>query len=37
MWGGPGSDYTTTYSSRLGGIEADLGALNNLCRPGYGC
>lgn len=37
MWGGPGSDYTTTYSSRLSGIEADLGALNNLCRPGYGC
>jgi len=37
MWGGPGSDWTTTYSSRLSGIEADLGALNNLCRPGYGC
>ena len=37
MWGGPGSDYTTTYSSRLAGIEADLGALTNLCRPGYGC
>lgn len=37
MWGGPGSDYTTTYSSRLAGIEADLGALNNLCRAGYGC
>ena len=37
MWGGPGSDYTTTYSSRLAGIEADLGALSNLCRPGYGC
>ena len=37
MWGGPGSDYTTTYSSRLAGIEADLGALNSLCRPGYGC
>jgi hypothetical protein len=37
MWGGPGSDYTTTYSSRLGGIEYDLGALNSLCRPGYGC
>ncbi|HET7233132.1 MAG TPA: hypothetical protein VFJ16_24190 [Longimicrobium sp.] len=37
MWGGPGTDYTTTYSSRLGGIEADLGALSNLCRPGYGC
>jgi hypothetical protein len=37
MWGGPGTDYTTTYSSRLGGIEADLGALNSLCLPGYGC
>jgi hypothetical protein len=37
MWGGPGSDFTTTYSSRLTGIEADLGALSNLCRPGYGC
>lgn len=37
MWGGPGTDYTTTYSSRLVGIEADLGALNSLCRPGYGC
>ncbi|HEU0300827.1 MAG TPA: hypothetical protein VFR37_15300, partial [Longimicrobium sp.] len=37
MWGGPGSDYTTTYSSRLAGIEADLGSLSNLCRPGYGC
>lgn len=37
MWGGPGSDYTTTYSSRLSGIEQDLGALTNLCRPGFGC
>lgn len=37
MWGGPGTDYTTTYSSRLAGIEADLGALSNLCRAGYGC
>lgn len=37
MWGGPGTDYTTTYSSRLSGIEADLGSLNTLCRPGYGC
>jgi hypothetical protein len=37
MWGGPGADYTTTYSSRLAGIEADLGTLNNLCRPGLGC
>jgi len=37
MWGGPGSDWTTTYSSRLSGIEADLGSLDNLCRPGYGC
>jgi hypothetical protein len=31
MWGGPGTDYSTTYSSRLAGIEADLGALSNLC------
>lgn len=37
MWGGPGTDYTTTYSSRLAGIEYDLGSLNSLCRPGYGC
>jgi hypothetical protein len=37
MWGGPGSDFTTTYSSRLSGIEQDLGTLSNLCRPGYGC
>jgi hypothetical protein len=34
MWGGPGSDYSTTYSSRLAGIEADLGALSNLCVSG---
>ena len=37
LWGGPGSDWSTTYSSRLAGIEADLGALSNVCRPGYGC
>lgn len=37
MWGGPGTDYTTTYSSRLAGIEADLGMLSNVCRPGLGC
>jgi len=37
LWGGPSTDWTTTYSSRLAGIEADLGALTNLCRPGYGC
>ncbi|HEX2094704.1 MAG TPA: hypothetical protein VHG28_20025 [Longimicrobiaceae bacterium] len=37
MWGGPGTDYTTTYSSRLSGIEQDLGTLSTLCRPGYGC
>lgn len=34
MWGGPGSDYSTTYSSRLAGIEADLGALSNVCVSG---
>ena len=37
LWGGPSTDWTVTYSSRLSGIEADLGALTNLCRPGYGC
>lgn len=37
MWGGPGSDWTTTYSSRLSGIEADLGALSEVCRAAYGC
>ena len=37
LWGGPSGDWTTTYSSRLTGIEHDLGALTNLCRPGYGC
>jgi len=37
LWGGPSTDWSTTYSSRLSGIEADLGALTNLCRPGYGC
>ena len=34
MWGGPGTDYSTTYSSRLAGIEADLGALSNCLRVG---
>jgi hypothetical protein len=37
LWGGPSTDWTTTYSSRLSGIEQDLGALSNLCRPAYGC
>ena len=37
LWGGPAGDATTSYSSRLSGIETDLGALTNLCRPGYGC
>jgi hypothetical protein len=37
LWGGPNGDWNTTYSSRLSGIEQDLGALTNLCRPGYGC
>ncbi len=37
MWGGPGTDYTTTYSSRLSGIEQDLGARSNGCRAAYGC
>jgi hypothetical protein len=37
LWGGPSGDPTTSYTSRLNGIEQDLGALSNLCRPGYGC
>jgi hypothetical protein len=37
LWGGPVNNWNVTYSSRLAGIEADLGALSNLCRPGYGC
>ncbi|HEU4456614.1 MAG TPA: hypothetical protein VFR81_26340 [Longimicrobium sp.] len=37
LWGGPNGDWNTTYSSRLSGIEQDLGTLSNLCRPGYGC
>lgn len=37
LWGGPGSDYTTTYSSRLGGIENDFDATLTVCAPGYGC
>jgi hypothetical protein len=37
LWGGPNGNWNVTYSSRLSGIESDLGALTNLCRPGYGC
>lgn len=37
LWGGPGSDYTTTYSSRLGGIMNDFDATLTVCAPGYGC
>jgi hypothetical protein len=37
LWGGPQYDPYTTYSSRLAGIEQDLGALAGLCRPGWGC
>jgi hypothetical protein len=37
LWGGPGNDYTTTYSSPLVNIEYDLGPLSNVCAPGYGC
>lgn len=37
MWGGPKGDFTTTYSSPLSGIEADLGPLTSLCMPGLGC
>jgi hypothetical protein len=37
LWGGPNNNWNVTYSSRLSGIETDLGTLTNLCRPGYGC
>jgi hypothetical protein len=37
MWGGPDGDWNTTYSSRLAGVEADLGSLSGVCRSGYGC
>lgn len=37
MWGGPDGDWNTTYSSRLSGIEQDLGSLSGLCAPGYSC
>jgi hypothetical protein len=37
LWGGPEGDVTTTYSSRLSGIERDLGTLTSLCAPGWGC
>lgn len=37
LWGGPGSDWTTTYSSRLSGIEQDLGAISAVCVASSGC
>ena len=37
LWGGPDGDWNTTYSSRLAGIEQDLGSLSGLCAPGYSC
>jgi hypothetical protein len=37
LWGGPSNSYNVTYSSRLPGIEADLGPIYNVCIPGYGC
>jgi hypothetical protein len=37
LWGGPDGNWNVTYSSRLAGIEADLGVLSGLCAPGYGC
>lgn len=37
LWGGPGSDYSTSYSSRLDGIENDFDATLTVCAPGYGC
>lgn len=36
LWGGNAS-LGQTFSSRLSGIETDLGPLLNLCVPGYGC
>lgn len=37
LWGGPSGNWNVTYSSRLSGIEQDLGGLSGLCRPGFGC
>ncbi len=38
LWGGPQSgDPTVTYSNRLSNIEQDLGALTNVCAPGFAC
>jgi len=37
LWGGPSNNFNVTYSSPLIGIETDLGALTNLCAPGFGC
>lgn len=34
LWGGPNGNWNVTYSSRLGGIEADLGPLYGLCSTG---
>ena len=42
LWGGPAlpdgtKDPQKSYTSRLAGIEQDLGALTYVCAPGYGC
>jgi hypothetical protein len=38
LWGGPeDGNPNITYSSRLGGVEQDLGTLTQLCAPGWGC
>jgi len=37
LWGGPSNNYNITYSSPLVNIEYELGALTNVCAPGYGC
>jgi hypothetical protein len=36
LWG-KNAETGAASSSRLSGIEADLGPLTNLCAPGYGC
>jgi hypothetical protein len=36
LWGGPASDFNTTWHSPLYGIEKDLGSLT-VCRPSSGC
>lgn len=37
LWGGPNGNWNVTYSSRLQGIEADLGPIYGVCVPWAGC